>query len=404
MDTAVQDLAPVPAHVPTERVYDFDFMAPSEEDEDVHLAWKRLHDRAPEIFWTPRNGGHWVATRGEDIKEIQTNYRRFSQRVMCIPAEAQIHRILPANADPPEHGLYRRIIMPAFLPEALDAMEPAVRALAGELVEQLAPRGRCEFIDDFARKLPIVTFLKMVDLPLDDREMLLGLADTIMHTRDPAKRPPAQRAMMDCIARWIEQRRAHPGADLLSTIIHAEVQGRPLTDEETFSMVSLVLFGGLDTVISLMGFAWRFLAMHPEHRRELVAHPEVRQNAIEELIRRHGVVNTARYITEDCVYKGVRFRTGEMIQIPNALYGLDERINADPLEVDFRRRPVQHTAFGSGPHICPGGGLARRELAASLDAWLERIPDFGLLPGSSPQMVSGASNNGIVRLDLTWSR
>jgi cytochrome P450 len=187
MHLEVTEPSAVPAHVPPELVHDFDFLAPPGAKEDVQLAWKRLHEVAPDIFWTPRNGGHWVATRGEDIREIQTNHRRFSQRVMTIPASAQFFRILPANADPPEHGPYRQIIMPGFLPKAIERHETEIRRLATELVEGIAPLGHCEFIEDFARKLPIMVFLKVVDLPLDDRELLLRLATTIMHGTDKDK-------------------------------------------------------------------------------------------------------------------------------------------------------------------------------------------------------------------------
>ncbi|MCB2073581.1 MAG: cytochrome P450 [Novosphingobium sp.] len=399
----VADRVPVPEHVPPELVHDFDFLDPPGASDDVQLAWKRLHDEAPDIFWTPRNGGHWIATRGEDIREIQTNHRRFSQRVMTIPASAQVFRILPANADPPEHDGYRRIIMPAFLPKAIARLEDGIRAQARELVEQIAPSGSCEFIDDFARKLPIIAFLKVVDLPLDDREMLVSLADTIMHGADRKRAEEAQAGMLAYMTRWIEERRAHPGNDLISTVVHARIGDRPLSSEEILSLVRLILFGGLDTLTSLMGFIWRFLATHPDHCSELARHPELRRNAVEELIRRHGVVNTARYITEDCVYKGVAFRSGDMIQIPNSLFGLDERITPDPLTVDFHRPHPQHVAFGNGPHTCPGALLARREIAISLDAWLDLIPEFGLAPGTRPELHSGASNNGILRLDLLWN-
>ena len=84
MQSQEATLNAVPAHVLPELVYDFDFFNPPGAKEDVQLAWKRLHDVAPDIFWTPRNGGHWIATRGEDISEIQTNHRRFSQRVMTL--------------------------------------------------------------------------------------------------------------------------------------------------------------------------------------------------------------------------------------------------------------------------------------------------------------------------------
>jgi cytochrome P450 len=223
-----------------------------------------------------------------------------------------------------------------------------------------------------------------------------------MHGTDLAKAAEAQADMLAYINYWIAERRAHPGDDLISTVVHAKIGDRPLEEEEILSLVRLILFGGLDTLTSLMGFIWRFLATHPAECRDLVEHPELRRNAIEELIRRHGIVNTARYVTEDFTWKGAPLREGDMIQIPNALFGLDERITPDPLQVDFRRRHVQHVAFGNGPHICPGAHLARREIAASLDAWLARIPEFALAPGTRPLLHSGASNNGVLRLDLAW--
>jgi cytochrome P450 len=179
------------------------------------------------------------------------------------------------------------------------------------------------------------------------------------------------------------------------------VGDRPITPEETFNLLTLVLFGGLDTVASMLGFLCRFLALHPEHRRDLVAHPDLQKNAVEELIRRHGVSNTARYITHDFVHNGVQFRGGDLIQVPNTLFGLDERVNADPIRVDFRREPVRHAAFGNGPHTCPGAVLARREIAVFLDEWLKRIPEFSIKPGSKPQMASGHVN-GVTRLELVW--
>jgi len=347
----IYDPVLVPEHVPAERVFDFDFFDPPGWADDIQLAWKHLHEVAPDIFWTPRNGGHWVATRGEDIREVQTNYRRFSQRVMTIPAAAQTFRILPANADPPEHEHYRRIIMPAFLPKVIDGLEAGIRHLARELIGEFAPLGRCEFIEDFARKLPIVTFLKFVDLPVSDREKLVTLADRIMRGTDAAKAAEAQDAMSAYIGELIEDRRRNPGEDVISSVVHADIGERPINEEEVWGLVRLILFGGLDTLTALVGFIWRFLATHPEHVHELVEYPELRRNAVEELIRRHGVVNTARFITEDCTYKGVAFRQGDMIQIPNSLFGLDERITKDPLAVDFRREHVQHAAESS-PLIC----------------------------------------------------
>lgn len=392
----------VPAHVPAALVFDFDFYDPPAVKDDVHLAWHRLHDIAPDIFWTPRNGGHWVATRGEAIKEVQTDHVRFSHKYFTLPADPkQLFTPLPLGVDPPDHAPYRKIIMPAFMPKAVDALEAHVRAIAIDLVERIAPRGECDFIADFARHLPIAVFMKVVDLPLADRETLLPWAEVVVRSPDMEARREAHGKMGAYLASWVKQRRAAPGDDLISKIVHAEVRDRPITEEETFSLLTLVLFGGLDTVASLMGFVARFLAMNPAHRRDLIDHPDIRRNAVEELIRRHGVSNTARYVTHDLEFHGVALKHGDMIQIPNLLYGLDDRIVDDPLTVDFRRKRVPLAAFGNGPHTCPGAVLARRELGVFIDEWLPRIPDFEIKPGTTPEMASGLVN-GVTKLELRW--
>ena len=395
-------LAPVPEHVPPELVRDFDFYAVPGGEADVHLGWKRLHDEAPDIFWTPRNGGHWVATRHDDIKEIQTDHTRFSHRRFILPVDPEQTAVpLPLGLDPPEHGAYRRIIIPAFLPKVVNAVEAKVREIAADLVRELAPRGECDFIEDFARKLPIAVFMAIVDLPFEDREILLPWAEIVVRSPDLQKRREAQANMAGYLAGWVEKRRAAPGEDLISTVVQAKVGDRPINETEIFSLLSLVLFGGLDTVASMLGFICAFLAANPDHRHALIEQPELHRDAVEELIRRHGVSNTARYITGDFVHKGVSFREGDMIQIPNLLYGLDERLNDDPLTVDFRREHIQHAAFGNGPHTCPGAVLARREIVVFLEEWLSRIPDFSLRPGAPPQMATGLVN-GVNRLDLVW--
>jgi cytochrome P450 len=393
---------PVPAHVPSERVFDFDFFDPPGVADDVHLAWRRLHDEAPDIFWTPRNGGHWVVTRGDAIKEIQTDHERFSHRYFTLPVDKnQLFTPLPLGLDPPEHTPFRRIIMPAFLPKVVNALEERVREIARDLVRGLAPRGECDFIEDFARHLPIAVFMSVVDLPMSDRETLLPWAEIVVRSPDLDARRQAQANMHGYLSKWVAERRVNPGDDLISKVVHAEVDGRPISETETFSLLSLVLFGGLDTVASMMGFIARFLALNPEHRHDLLAHPEIRKNAIEELIRRHGVSNTARYVTHDFEFHGAALKQGDMIQVPNLLYGLDDRIVDDPLTVDFRRESVPIAAFGAGPHTCPGAVLARREIAVFIEEWLPRIPDFELKPGSRPAMASGLVN-GVTRLELVW--
>jgi len=160
--------------------------------------------------------------------------------------------------------------------------------------------------------------------------------------------------------------------------------------------------GGLDTVASMMGFVMRFLAMHPEHRQRLLDEPAKIPAAVDEFIRRHGVANTARVVTHDTRFEGVELRAGDRVLVPNNLYGLDDEVFENALDVDFDRADAsRHASFGNGPHRCPGANLARLEIRLLLEAWLPVIPDFSMDPERPPLMTTGIGNS-IIELPLVW--
>ncbi|MGF6702072.1 cytochrome P450 [Paraburkholderia sp. MM5496-R1] len=388
----------VPDHVPRELVVDFDYMNPPGVQDDVHMAWKTLHT-GPDIVWSPYHGGHWIATRGEDIEAMQKDHTRFSHRSVNIPPLNET-QLVPLELDPPEHTAYRNLITPAFLPQAISSLESDVRSLAIELMEEIAPRGECEFVSEFAKILPIVIFLRLADLPLSDRGQLLEWAEWAVRG-NVEQRNESQHRLIGYISTWVEQRKAEAGGDLVSLIANAQIDGKPISPERMFGMFIVVLFGGLDTVASMMGFIARFLAENPAHRRQLIENPDLMVSSVDEMIRRFGVANTARLITQDMEYKGIQFRKGDQIQLPNSLFGLDERKFSDPLGVDLTRKPVLHAAFGNGPHRCPGSFLARTEIKVFLQEWLKRIPDFRIREGDKPRCGSG-SVNGMLYLPLVW--
>lgn len=382
---------------------DFDFFTPPDAEDDVHLAWRQLQQNAPAIFWTPRNGGHWIATRADDIEAIQLDHERFSMKRILIPNVARPFPVPPLDVDPPEHAAFRILIAPIFSPRAVAELEDRIRRVTAGLVADLAARGGCEFMAAFAKVLPIVVFLGMMGLPEDDREKLLPFADAITRSKDPAVTTAARLAMAEYVSGWIARRRAMPGDDAISRITQAKVNGAPMSDEQVLGMCVVLLSAGLDTVASMLGFAARFLALNPAHRRQLVERPELIPAAVDELIRRHGLANMARLVTRDTSFGGVELKQGEQIQIPNALFGLDERRVSNPLEVDFERQPTPHAAFGNGPHRCPGANLARSELRIFLELWLAALPDFSLKPGSKPVLRSGTVN-AVLELELVWPK
>ena len=391
-----------PSHVPQALVHDFDFFNPSGSD-DVHLAWKRLHEVAPPIFWTPRNGGHWIATRARDIEAIQTDPARFSNAQMTLPVLPTPYPLLPVTLDPPHHAAFRMLIAPAFAPAATRKLADKAREVSIELINGFAPRGHCEFVGDFAKILPIVVFLSIFDLPPEDRDILLPWADAIVRNSDATAKIAAYGNIAVYLTAWIERRTKEPGTDLVSKIAHAEIGGRKLTGPEKLGMCALVLVGGLDTVAGILSFSIRYLAERPDLRQELIDDPALIPAAAEEQKRRHGLPNTARVVKEDVEYEGIVFREGDMIQLPRLMYNMDERAIPDPMTVDFHRpQPVPNATFGNGIHKCVGSMLARAEMRVFLEEWLQRIPDFRIRPGFNPRTVSGMVI-GIESVELVWN-
>ena len=393
----------IPPHVPPSLVHDFDLYDVDVADGDYHGALKRLHgEGVPDIFWTPRNGGHWVATRGEDIYHVFKDHEHFSSRQLVVPRHRNPAQPLPPiMLDPPEQAKYRALFAPALSPKAVSPLGEGARALAIELIEGFYPRGECEFVGDFAQHLPIGIFMKMVNVPTADREKLLLWADQQVRPTSDAEREASFHSLFTYAGQKVAERQANPGDDLISQLTKAQVDGQPISVEALTPMIFLLLVGGLDTVASAMGFAARFLAGSPEHRRELIEHPDRIPNAVEELLRRFPVVNQGRLVVSDMDYKGVALRAGDQIILPTTLHGLDDRKFDDPLRVDFSRPMPIHSTFGNGAHRCPGSLLARTELRIFMEEWLKRIPEFRIKPGTTPGVRAGV-NATLYSLQLVW--
>lgn len=399
----VPEKSPIPPHVPAALVRDFDLYNVDVTDGDYHGALKRLHDEGvPDIFWTPRNGGHWVAARGEDIYEIFKDAQRFSSRQLVVPRHRNPPSPLPPiMLDPPEQAKYRSLFAPALSPKAVSPLGEGARALAIELIEGFYARGECEFVGEFAQHLPIGIFMRMVDVPTADRDMLLEWADQQVRPTSEEENHQAFENLFAYAAKKVAERKANPGNDLISQLTRAQIDGQPITVEQLTPMIFLLLVGGLDTVASAMGFAARFLATSPAHRRELIEHPERIPNAVEELLRRFPVVNQGRLVVQDLEYKGVTMRAGDQIILPTTLHGIDDRKFDDPMKVDFSRPTPIHSTFGNGAHRCPGSLLARTELRIFLEEWLKRIPEFSIKPGTTPEVRAGV-NATLCSLQLSW--
>lgn len=396
--------APVPEHVPSHLVVDFDVYNPLGVENDLHEAWLRLHAPSlPDLVWSTRNGGHWLPTRGTLIAQLFADSDNFSNRIALLPREiGELHFGIPQSLDPPEHQPFRALVNRLLSTRVVANLETQVRAEARRLIEDLKAQGECDFVRDYAYVLPVTVFLQMVALPLSDREYLQSLNDAIIRPYG-AKMSVMEASMKlhEYLAKPVAERRGQPGEDGISQLVNAEIGGRPLSDDEALNITKLVLQGGLDTVSNLMAFALRYLAEQPALRKTLIDAPERIPDAIEEFLRRYPLTVQTRIAKQDVNIAGITIKAGDALVLGTPLAGLDERDNPNARQFDLDREKRTHATFGRGIHTCPGMHLARLELRITLEEWLRAIPDFAI--GEGPIQGRGGLVGGIDRLPLRWT-
>jgi cytochrome P450 len=380
-----------PAHVPPERVVDFDVYNADWSTDGYHEFFARLQaDGMPDLVWTPRNEGHWIATRGELIWDIFPNHADFSNHLVIVPKSVGLQdRRVPSTLDPPDHKHFRSLMDAGMGPQKIRQIEPLIRETAVRLIEGFRADGHCDFTRQYAEELPIRVFLGIVDLPLSDVDELKYWARQIVHPDGETTFEVAAKWFHDYMEPVIDARLGGDGQDLISTMINGNVYGRALTRTEMHNLSLQALLGGLDTVVNFLGFVMLDLAGDPQLRRRLASDPKAIGPAIDEFARRHAVVNVARWINRDLVCDGVELKEGEVIMLPTVLVGMDERVNACPFTIDIDRRNSRNAAFGRGPHFCPGAHLARAETRITLEEWLARIPEFELAASAELRFRSG---------------
>ena len=405
--TIEQDI--IPDNVPHDRIVDFDMYRPAGIEDGYHVAWSRLQSPGtPNLIWTARNGGHWIATRGKWVKEIYSDPEHYSSEVIFLPkAAGELYDMIPTRMDPPEHTPFRRALDKGLNIKEMRSKQDLVRKVAIDLIDAFKNDGRCDFAQDYAQKFPIHVFLALSGLPKEDASMLMAFASGM--TR-PAGDTPAEKAAVlerankaffDYVRPYVEARRGGTGTDLITLVLNADLGDRKMTLHEETGLISLMLLAGLDTVVNFLSLLMIFLAEHPGHVAELAAAPDRIKLGAEELFRRFAMVAEARMVAKDIERDGVHLKRGDMILVPTALAGLDPEMNDHPWEVDFKRRAPQHVTFGAGPHRCAGLHLARMEVIVTLEEWIRRIPRFRLKPGTRPHYASGIIA-AIDNVQLEW--
>lgn len=399
---ALSPAVPVPAHIPADAVYDFDMRHDPGLLADPHKRVAEVLREAGPLFWTPRNGGRWIAMGHAEIFEASRDPARFTSSYMpkeqmaalmaMMPKDMpRIPQATPITMDPPEHTKYRAPLQKTFSPRAAINQIEEIRALADDLIDKVIGQGHCDFIPAIAEPLPVTVFLRMMGLPIsrlaEFRELVHEfLAKTLENEMNAAS---MSRKIADAMLPDILARKDDPRDDIISLLWATQIDGEPMTVELMEDYAVLLFIAGLDTVINGMGFGIRHLAQHPELQAELRASPERIPDAAEELLRRYSFTIPMRRIVADTELAGRQLKENEWIAlfIPGA--DLDPREFPNPEAFDLERENKVHIAFGTGVHRCLGAHLARVELQVLYQQILKRLPEFRLDPDKPVTFHSG---------------
>jgi len=324
----------------------------------------------------------------ELVSEVAYDTEHFTSRSVVVSERRPGPEDLPApiglsppiTSDPPFHAIARKMLLPAFGPRPMAALEPFTRELCRELLAETQGRASFDVATDYAQHIPVRVIVRFLGFPQEDADLFRGFIRLVLEEVD---RPEEERetmfaeldAYMDA---QIEDHVTRPRDDLTSFLIGAEIGGSKLTREHIRGTMILLMIAGIDTTWSAIGAALWHLAQHPGDRRRLATDPGLMSTAVEEFLRAYAPVTMARLVARDFDFHGHQLKEGDWLLLPFPSANLDPGVFADPDVVQLDRATNRHAAFGLGRHRCLGSNLARMELRVALEEWLSRYPDFEL--------------------------
>jgi len=397
----------VPAHVPKELIWNHDIDQFVNELADPYDAAPRLH-AGPDIVWTA--GGYrgvpgWLLTRHDDIEAVYLDNEHFSPRDHFYSVFSEVLGVPwvfnPQAIDPPRHLGFRQVVQPYFQPGAVKRLEGTMREVCRALIADLKGRRQFDYIDDFARFFPTTIFLDLMGLPRDNLEQFLQWERTMVRGETNEIRRGAMRAIVDYLEDRVKERRANPGTDLISKVLAAKVDGKPLEHDDVMGMCSLLYAGGLDTVLGSMGWHMYRLVTEPELQDRIRNYQGNMMDVVDELCRAYGVVRNRRRVVKDVELNGVQMKVGDWVNLPTMFASRDERKFPNPNAIDFSRKDRGMT-FGGGIHYCLGIHLARMELKIVLEEVLAAFPNLRMQPETNYEYHT-VGVWGVEALPVEWS-
>jgi cytochrome P450 family 142 subfamily A polypeptide 1 len=367
---------------------DIDLIAGSFYARDPHEAWTWMRANAPVYF--DEGSGIWGITRYVDVRTISSNPELFSNAGGIRPEHSAMPMMI--DMDDPEHWKRRKLVNRGFTPKRVREQAEKISRVCDWIIDQVCVHGECDFVRDIATALPMIMIGDMLGVAPDDRADLLRWSDDMLtaltgrQSDDEILRAASAFEEYDAYARAVIERRRHqPEDDLVSLLVHADVDGDRLDDDELVRETLLILVGGDETTRHVLSGGLYQLLTHPEQRDALLTDRTLLPTAVEEMLRWvTPIKNMCRVATAHTELGGQQICEGEKLMLFYPSANRDESVFHDPFRFDIGRTPNDHVAFGFGTHFCLGASLARLELSVMVDRLLDRLPDLELVGDQEP--------------------
>jgi cytochrome P450 len=399
-----------------------DFWAKTPEERDA--TFRRLRVEAPVSWHSPLEGsvpqdaheqtGFWAVTRAEDITFVSQHHELFSSALggsTMQPVESgNDQRLVILDMDPPVHTAYRKVISAAFTPKAVARLSQQIESRAEQIIDRVVDGGSIDFVTEVAAKLPMMTVADLIGIPEHQVDAFAEAGDRLILLQDP-RSVPAGVEYSDLLGEIFgtlseigfalaDARRKDPKDDVMSAIVHADIDGVTFGEWEILSMMMLLSVAGNDTTKQTTTHAVIELAKNPDQKAWLLEDFDGRiVGSIEEFVRHASpVVSFARTATEDLDFGGQKILTGDKVGMFYASGNRDESVFADPNRFDLSRGRSPHVGFGGGGvHYCLGNMVAKAQLRALFKQILTKLPNIEV---GEPVRVKSDFINGYVSLPV----
>ena len=356
-----------------------------------YFEWLRREDP---LHWhdEPHGPGFWVLTRYADVVAVNRDAHTFSSHrggallPTMEPEQLAQQQLMMLNMDPPQHTRLRKLVNKGFTPRMVSALEPHIREVANQIIDQVIEKGECDFVTDIAAEMPLQVIAELLGWPVDERHQLFEWSNRMVGSNDPeyaVTQEDAQGAATELFMAanaLAEKRRSDPRDDIVTRLLEAEVEGEKLTEMDFDLFVMLLAVAGNETTRNLVSHAQVALMENPDQRQKLVDDPSLIPTAVEEMLRWGSpVMHFRRTATRDVEMHGKTIAENDKVSIWYISANRDDAVFEDPYRFDVTRHPNEHIAFGGGgPHFCLGANLARLEIRVMFEELLRRTPDMEL--------------------------